>query len=224
MNLQFTMLRFIFSTPASTPKAALLWDTGILPMEQQIELKKMMFLHHLSTLPEGTLANQIYTQQKENHFPGLVTECLKLVEKYDLPNIIGGDNSAKDVYKNMIKTKLKESVSDKLKHEIESMSKLESINAKSENYEAKPYLAELNLAQARTKFKLRSRMIEVKNNYKGKHANLECEACERSLETQDHILFCPAYSELRSNKDLSNDTDLVNYFRDVLVFREKLKK
>ena len=63
-NLQFTMLRFIFSTPASTPKAALLWDTGILPMEQQIELKKMMFLHHLSTLPEGTLANQIYTQQK----------------------------------------------------------------------------------------------------------------------------------------------------------------
>ena len=141
-------------------------------MEQHIELKKMMFLHHISTLPEETLANQIYTQQKENHFPGLVSECSNLVEKYDLLNILGGDNPPKDVFKNNIKTKLKESVSDKLQSEINAMSKLENIDVKSESYGAKPYLAEMNLAQARTKFKLRSRMIDVKNNYKGKHSNM----------------------------------------------------
>ena len=143
-NLQNTMLRIIFSTPTSTPKAALLWDTGVLPMEQQIEQKKLLFLHHLSTLPEETLANQIYSQQKENHFPGLVSECSNLVEKYYLLNILGGDNPPKDVFKNNIKIKLKESVSDKLQSEINAMSKLENINVKSESYGAKPYLAEMN--------------------------------------------------------------------------------
>jgi hypothetical protein len=63
-----------------------------------------------------------------------------------------------------------------------------------ETFSAKPYLRELSLSQARTKFKLRSRMLEVKNNFQGGRdkTKLLCAACETCVETQDHILFCPS--------------------------------
>ena len=74
------------------------------------------------------------------------------------------------------------------------MTKLENIDTEKENLGAKPYLEELDLHQARTKFKLSSRMLEVKNNFRGGRTtqSLVCEACEISMETQDHILFCQA--------------------------------
>ena len=108
----------------------------------------------------------------------------------------------------------------------EKYSKLDDIETEKENFEAKPYLQELNLVQARTKFKLRSRMLEVKNNYKGEYrkTNLLCEGCKTSIETQDHVLFCPFYSDLRQDIDLSCDKDLVNYYREVMNIRDKLKK
>ena len=37
-------------------------------------------------------------------------------------------------------------------------------------------------------FQARTRMLKVKNNYKGKHANLNCRACGQAIETQNHIL------------------------------------
>ena len=106
------------------------------------------------------------------------------------------------------------------------MSKLENIDTEEEKLGAKPYLDELDLNQARTKFKLRSRMIEVKNNFRGGRTTekLMCDACKTNIETQDHILFCQAYSDLREDIDLQRDPDLVNYVRQVLVRREKSKK
>ena len=40
-------------------------------------------------------------------------------------------------------------------------------------------------------------------------------------DTQAHILICPGYSELRENKDLATDKDLVGYFR--LVIQKRLE-
>ena len=226
-NLQNLMLRIIFNTPSTTPKAALLWDTGILPIEQQIEQRKLYFLHHLVTLPAESLASQIYTEQKTNQFPGLVSECLDIMEKYDIPDITSGEeNLSKQVWKNKVKSQIRSKIEAETKEEIKKMSKLENIDTEEEKLGAKPYLDELDLNQARTKFKLRSRMIEVKNNFRGGRTTekLMCDACKTNIETQDHILFCQAYSDLREDIDLQRDPDLVNYVRQVLVRREKSKK
>ena len=39
------------------------------------------------------------------------------------------------------------------------------------------------------------------------------------LDTQQHVVMCEAYSDLRDDKDLSRDKDLVEYFRQVLARR-----
>ena len=227
-DLQNMLLRILFNTAKTTPKALLYWDTGVLPISYKIDQHKLLFIHHLITMSEDSLAKQIYIQQKINSFPGLVPECEDLFRKYDLPDIIaGGDIPSKLSWKNMVKAKTKEHCEEKLQKEIrEKYSKLEKIDTETEKFQAKPYLSELNLVEARTKFKLRSRMLEVKNNFKGdyRRTNLLCEGCKSSIETQDHILFCSFFSDLRENLDLSCDKDLVKYYGDVMKARDKLKK
>ena len=79
-----------------------------------------------------------------------------------------------------------------LGEEIKIYKKLEEIDFESESFEEKLYLRELKLSQGRVKFKLRSLMLEIKNNFKGEYrkTNLECEACEEAIETQAHLLIC----------------------------------
>ena len=183
--------------------------------------------HYISLFIIKQSSKQIYIQQKSNDFPGLVPECKNLIKKYDLPDIVSeGNIPSKLSWKNTVKKSIREHCASELRQEIkEKYRKLENIETETENFEAKSYLTELNLVQARTKFKLRSRMLELRNNYKGEYrkANLLCEGCKVSIETQDHVLFCPFYSDLRQDIDLSCDKDLVNYYREVMNIRGKLK-
>ena len=92
-ELQCMLLRSILSTAKSTPKALMYWDTGVLPMTYRVDKNKLLFLHHLISLPESSLAKQIYDQQKINSFPGLILECKEMMGKYDITGI----TEAKDI-------------------------------------------------------------------------------------------------------------------------------
>ena len=227
-ELQCMLLRSILSTAKSTPKALLYWDTGVLPMAYRVEKNKLLFLHHLITLPESSLAKQIYDQQKQNNFPGLILECKELMKKYDVEDITEAKSiPTKTAWKKMVQSKVKDFYQTELIKEIkEKYSKLEDIDTENEKFEPKEYLKELDLSQARIKFKLRSRMIEVKNNFKRgqQNENLECQGCQISIDTQDHILFCPFFSDLRQDLDLGQDSDLLKYCKEVMEIREKMKK
>ena len=70
-------------------------------------------------------------------------------------------------------------------------------------------------------------MPNTKFNYKNEPANRGslwlCHSCQSSIETQSHVLWCPAYAELREGKDIYNDNDLIEYIKKVLELRDKLK-
>ena len=69
-------------------------------------------------------------------------------------------------------------------------------------------------------------MLKVKFNYKNvnaySHSNWLCDSCEKAVETQSHILWCPAYKNLREGKDINSDDDLMEYIGKVMTIREKL--
>ena len=85
---------------------------------------------------------------------------------------------------------------------------------------------ELGLRDTRIKFKLRSHMFDVKWNYKNNpkfsHDLWRCDSCQSNIETQNHILWWLAYSELRNGKDINQDQDLIEYMKQVLKIRDKL--
>ena len=87
-----------------------------------------------------------------------------------------------------------------------------------------------NVKMTRINFRLRSRMFKCKLNYSSDPVNVNsswrCDGCMRmgllSMESQPHILVCPAYKELRSGKYLSSIEDLTDYYAEVLRIRDKL--
>ena len=75
-----------------------------------------------------------------------------------------------------------------------------------EKFERKSYLGTLRMDQARTKFKIKTKMLKnVKLNFKNDQQNVKklwkCSECE-NRDSQEHILWCEGYEKLREGKDL----------------------
>ena len=51
----------------------------------------------------------------------------------------------------------------------------------------------------------------------------KCDSCKTNIDTQSHMLWCEAYKELRTDKDLQSDRDLTKYIQEVLEIRMKRK-
>ena len=49
--------------------------------------EKLTLLYHITSLDENTLGKEIYETQKKFKFPGLIKECLILIDDLRLPNI-----------------------------------------------------------------------------------------------------------------------------------------
>ena len=122
-----------------------------------------------------------------------------------------------------MKKAIKEKSEEAIKLKFKSYSKLRDKDYESENLHLKPYITEMKLREARTFFRVRSSMIPVKMNMKSnaKFADelWKCDDC-MSMDTQSHILWCPAYAPLREGKTLSDDLDLVHYYQAVIKIRE----
>ena len=107
---------------------------------------------------------------------------------------------------------------------IEGYSKLEDMKYE-DKCEMRDYIQSMTMQQARTKFRIRARLINCAMNQPSdpKHiANLwKCSACA-NVDTMSHILWCPAYKSLREGKSLENDLDIVQYYQKVMTIREKL--
>ena len=197
-------------------------------MEYKILQKKLLFLHHVATLPDTALAKEIYIVQTELALPGLVKECNEFLVKFNITNI---HNYTKGQWKNLVKTKIIELNKDDLLVQIRGrFKKLSFDKLKEESYKIKPYLSNLNLADARLRFKINCEMTPtVKMNFQSdaeySRDMWTCPGCSTSgdvlgcRDTQRHILICPGYDSFRQDKDLSQDQDIVKYFQQVIKHR-----
>ena len=94
---------------------------------------------------------------------------------------------------------------------------------KNDKFEKKSFLSDLEINSARMKFGIKTKMVKsVKLNYKNEPINKQkvwkCDDCE-SIDSQEHILWCPAYSLFRKDKNLDGDRDFTRYFKQVLQFK-----
>ena len=102
-------------------------------------------------------------------------------------------------------------------------------NIKNDNFGRKDYLSSKSIENCRMNMRVRSHMVKVKQNFKNLHKNkpngLFCEYCKKTeVESQIHVLSCTAYKKLREGLDLSKHEDMINYYREVMAYRDKLSK
>ena len=94
-----------------------------------------------------------------------------------------------------------------------------------ENNKGNGYFYTETLQNARVLFRFRVDLIEAKMNFKQKYQKegLLCDSCESKIDENTHILHCPSYFLLRQNRNINDDTHLVEYLREVLEIRGKLR-
>ena len=229
-GLQNMMIRYLFDTPRTTPTPSLSWDTGMLTMRYRILQKQLNLVCHLSTLGDATLAKQIYLVQRDFGFPGLITQSKSAIKNLNLPDILTSTSKAQDIVKASFKSSVKKAVTleceQDLKQQFTTYSKLKSGPMVEERFSKRAYIDSLVPDNARQLFKFRSKMFDAKLNYKSdpKYSSelWECRSCQSSIESQDHILWCHAYTPLRVGKNLNSDLDLTDYLKKVLKIRLSL--
>ena len=80
-----------------------------------------------------------------------------------------------------------------------------------------------------TIFRLRTRMTNVKANFKGKYDNLSCEICMLENETQQHILKCekidkeisPEYNEI-FGENVEKQVKIAKVFKEKIKIRNRI--
>ena len=224
-KLQNEFLRALLSTPKSTPTPSLCWETGTCTMENRILQNKLLFYHHLLNLGEDALAHQVAIIQQKYGYPGLISECVKIADKLNLPDITNGQYS-KLQWKRLVKEKIQQKNKDDFLNSIKgSYKKLDFKSLSEEKFEIKSYFKELGMHDARLYFRSRCKMLKsVKMNFKNHPPYLKdqwkCSGCSM-VDSQEHLLWCPGYATIREGKDLSNNGDLVGYYREILRLRDE---
>ena len=222
-ELQNSFIRKIFRTKKTTPKVALTFETGMLPMRLRIMMRKLIFVNDLKMMDTETLAHQVYSEQVKYGFPGLAREAESMCQELDLPNIVRV-NVDKQEWKGLVKRMAVKKHSEQLDKELEEgYSKLKDI--RHEGFGCKEYLETKVIEKARMAFQIRTKMLDFKANYKNdykyKAEKWKCEACGEEMETQAHVLQCLEYSKLREGRNMEEMEDQILYFQEVIKIRMK---
>ena len=76
--------------------------------------------------------------------------------------------------------------------------------------------------EAQVIFKLRSRMTDVKANFKNKYEEFECDICKDEEETQKHILECEDI--LKNTTRIKKETEYEELFKDNVKNQTEIAK
>ena len=194
-------------------------------MKYRIAMKKLNFIWHLQNLDDDSLTKEIFQAQKLQNLPGLVKECDDWITILKLPNVYE-DKISKLQWKKMVKNAIVKENENDLKMKMMHLEKLKNSDMIKENCEAKPYIRNLSVNDARTIFKKRASMTRyVKMNYMSELKYVRdlwlCDSCQTKIDSMNHVLWCPSYRELRIDKNMDDDLDMARYLHDVMLIRSK---
>ena len=201
---QHTINRIMDSTikrvlllPVTTPREALYIESGLLDMKHNMDKKRLGMEERLNKSKNELIKNILKNTAKNSW----QNNTNKVHTEY-------GTNS--EMQKTERNRKMLEKFKEIIDREASGKSKIEHLKQGIKEWtpgERQVYLSKLNRNQASTIFKLRTRMMKVKRNYKNAYNNLTCRGCNATEETQEHILEeCPGIHSSEASKIHKNNT------------------
>ena len=179
-RLQLKYLRLVFAVGTGCPIVMLLTQTASLFFSNRIWLRKCLFLFHVSSLPVGTLARDIFDKQRELNIV-LYKECEPLLEEFGMLNF---EQYSKYTWKKELKRKilLRNHQDIIAMCERENYSKVNIDTIRDAPFKVSDYFMTLNVDDSRLRFKTLSRMTpSVASNHsssrKFREKGLLCVGC-----------------------------------------------
>ena len=178
----------------STPADAIRHNFGLINLENEVEMEKIILTARTLEADEMRIAKQLLIPMLEKKVPGYCSHVIELIEKYNISfDELGG---VKDL-REFVKSKVIEYTKGELLLSLLKGSKCDSITLNfCYNGDVLPYLSELEYEQSRIIFMFRSRMFPTRVNFPERWANnLLCVYCN-NLDTDVHLLSCWGYMDI----------------------------
>ena len=188
-----------------------------------------MYLWHLLHRDTNELIYKIYQAQKLNENPGDWVKILN--EERFRYGIVKSDEEISQMSKNKFKKIVQEKIQKFANKYLHDLAKTHTKSAKIEN---KKFVRQLYFADRRFSrediqllFALRTRTINVKQNFKSQYENMNCRICkvENSLEDEEHILHCGAFDEYTGDimfNDVYGNID--KQFEAVKIYKKVIRR
>ena len=189
-KIQENIIRRILMVPQGTPKETLYIESGLLDIDTIRQKARMMMENRLMRQPNNLAVNI----KEEDIKHSWKDQNTVIKQKYNIndTDLSGTKQMANKNITPKIINKFKEETNDKTKDKSKAQYLLEGIQHEWTPNKRPTYMTELTRIQASTIFKARTRMLDVKNNFRGKYNTIQCRLCKANTETQEHILEeCP---------------------------------
>ena len=231
-DLQLQFYRCLLAVGSGCPIPALYFETGGKLMKYRILQKKLLFLHHVATLPDEALAKEVFQVQEELNLPGLLQDCKDFIIMAGITNF---SSFSKFQWKNLVKNEINKLNKNEILEKMKGYKKVSFEEYAKQPFQLQNYMKTLNISQARLRFKLKTSMTPtVRMNFPSDAEFTDqlwtCTGCSDLTDmagammgrrdTQTHIMACPGYDDLRQDINLEEDRDLVKYFS--LVIKRRL--
>ena len=195
-----SFFRQLFKSGASTPIESFYLASGTLPIRHIVIGRRLMFLWTILSKSESDLTRKCLSAQQLNParndlavtFQNDLDKCGITLTMAEISTL------KKSTFRKLVNKQLREVAREYLLNMKDKHSKLNKI---SDKYSFESYLSSTNISteEKQTLFKFRTRMVEVKSNFKTQYGqNLTCLFCPEE-ETQSHLLSC---------KDITKDLDI----------------
>ena len=237
-TVDVSFLRSILRVPKTTPKEMLFLELGCTPFRKIIRKRRILFLQYILNESKDSLLNkffqtQLKTKKKKDWVSQVLVDIHELKLNVDFEDI-------KKMKKSELKKRLNNAVDEKTLNDLQNVKKSHSKvkHLKHTKLEMQRYFkaGKLKISQeeVRTIFKMRSRVSDVKTNFRNKYDSLLCDLCYEEDESQEHILNCKEIISLKKNNEkppeyeklfehnMKNQVEIAKHFIENIKIRKKV--
>ena len=154
-DIQLRFYRSLLAVGTGCPTPMLYWETGGLLMKFRILKKKLLFIHHVATLPKNTLAKEIFDTQKRFNLPGLVQDCEAFLIHAGVTDL---EDYTSTQWKKFVKHQIAKLNQDEIVNNMGKYKKVEKAEYVDRHHKVQDYLTSMNVTDARLRFKIESGM------------------------------------------------------------------
>ena len=217
-NLFLNSLLGVFKCPISL----MLWDLSVLSIHLRILKEKLILYHHITCLPQSSLAHQVLLVQERLRLPSLLDEVDQFLNKHEITDV---KKFSKGEWKSFVKRTIHSENRETILKNAQKYKKIDYLELAEEEYGIKEYFSELNLAEARLKFRVRAKCVKTcKMHFPSDKQNIRtmfiCPENKCSfVDSLSHWSLCESYAHLRQSRDLSDDSQLLGYYQEIINLR-----
>ena len=213
--------RQLFRSGAATPVESFYLATNTLPIRHIIIGRRLMFLWTILQKSESDLVRKCLMAQQINPVKNdLATTFQNDLEMCNITLTMSDiSKTKKSKFRKLVNTQIRCLANEYLLNLKRKHSKLDQV---SDTYSLEKYLKSSNISteEKQTLFRFRTRMADVKCNFKNQYGrNLTCYFCSNE-DTQTHILSC---KELTSDINTSG-VQYEHIFSNLITEQEKVAK